>query len=144
MDPGSEVERDDDEEEDLNLPKNEKMLRKALPSDPPLSLDRLRLDAHEILLGAPLLLNPPSISVYTTGSSRSPALLPPENLPTANPPPGSLHMVSPTVSSSFGAGESASVPDTGEFLVPGTSVGNSWRQTGHELRRDSHGRIQSE
>jgi hypothetical protein len=88
------------EEELLSLPKKEKKFRKAR-AKPPLSLVLLPLEAHEILRGAPpAVLKPPSISVYTTGSSRSAALLPPVNLPTANPPPGSLHIVNPTVSSS--------------------------------------------
>lgn len=98
----------------------------------------LLLDLQAILLGTPLL-NPPSISVYTTGSSLSAPLLPPENLPTANPPPGSLHIVNPIASSSFLGLEMLS-----EFVVSVDSVGNSCRQTGHEFRRDSHGRIQSE
>lgn len=96
--PDSELDLEDDEL--LSLPKNEKKFRKAL-AKPPLSLVLLPLDGQEILLGAPpAVLNPPSISVYTTGSSRSAALLPPVNLPTANPPPGNLHIVNPTVSSS--------------------------------------------
>nr|GMD73355.1 hypothetical protein Iba_chr12fCG17560 [Ipomoea batatas] len=85
----------------------------------------LLLDLQAILLGTPLL-NPPSISVYTTGSSLSAPLLPPENLPTANPPPGNLQMVKPIASSSFL-----------------DSAGSSWRQTGQEFRRVSHGRMQS-
>jgi hypothetical protein len=64
------------------------------------SVDRLCREPHEILRGAPPLLKPPSISVYTTGSSLSSGRLPPANLPTAKPPPGSLQMVSPTVVSS--------------------------------------------
>ncbi|KAL4587701.1 hypothetical protein LXL04_000575 [Taraxacum kok-saghyz] len=130
-------------EDGLSLPKNENMLRKTLPiplSPPALFL----LDSHIILLGVPeLLLNPPSISVYTTGSSLSPppALLPPENLPTANPPPGNLHIVNPTAadSSSFDSERSGLL----EFESV-ESVGSSWRQTGQEFRRASHGRIQSE
>ncbi|KAF7825646.1 E3 ubiquitin-protein ligase RING1-like [Senna tora] len=83
------------EKEVLSLPKYEKKFRNALPN-PRVSLDLLILVSQDILLGTPTLLNPPSISVYTTGSSRSAALLPPVNLPTANPPPGSLHIVNPT------------------------------------------------
>lgn len=50
------------EEVDLDSPKNEKTLRIARRILP-LSLDLLPLESHEILLGAPLSLNPPSISV---------------------------------------------------------------------------------
>ncbi|KAJ0575559.1 hypothetical protein HanIR_Chr05g0214111 [Helianthus annuus] len=83
------------------------MFRNTLPN-PPSPFPLFLPDSHITLLGVPKpLLNPPSISVYTTGSSlsppRLPPLLPPENLPTANPPPGNLQIVNPTVdnSSSF-------------------------------------------
>lgn len=122
-----------DLEDELIRRKKEKKLRKALPMRP-LSLDRLPLEVHEILRGAPPVLNPPSISVYTTGSSLSPALRPPENLPTAKPPPGSLHIVSPTASS---------CSSTSDSIRRATSVGISCRQTGQELRRESHGKMQS-
>nr|GMC78932.1 hypothetical protein Iba_chr04aCG6200 [Ipomoea batatas]GMC90030.1 hypothetical protein Iba_chr04fCG4260 [Ipomoea batatas]GMD24704.1 hypothetical protein Iba_scaffold75530CG0010 [Ipomoea batatas] len=79
-------------------------------------------------IGTPLLLNPPSISVYTTGSS----LLPPENHPTANPPPKGG-------SCSFEEGRLV-VLKSPEF---GASVGSWWWQTGQDLRKDSHGRMQS-
>lgn len=50
------------EADDLDPPKQpNKLLKTRLK--PPLSLATLPLDAHEILLGTPLLLNPPSISV---------------------------------------------------------------------------------
>ena len=135
-DPDSEIIECEDDEF-LNRPRNENILRKARPNPPP-PFDLPLLDPQAIRLGAPLLLNPPSISVKTAGSSRSPVLLPPENLPTANPPPGSLHMVSPTASSSA----DRSPISRSEGL--GDSVGSSWRQTGHELRRESQGRMQSE
>lgn len=137
----AELGREEDEAERDSL-KDEKKLRIARPI-PPLPLDRLLVEDHEILLGAPLLLNPPSISVYTTGNSRSPALLPPENLPTANPPPGSRHIVSPTVSSSFPAAAACSSPSAPVAPCACTSVGSSWRQTGHEFRSESHGKMQS-
>lgn len=124
-------------------PKKENTFRNARPI-PPLSLDRFPLWGHEILLDAPPALNPPSISVYTTGSSRSPARRPPENLPTANPPPGSRHIVSPAASSSLPpvGGRAASPSDSDPPLQP-KSVGISWRHTGHELLSESHGRMQS-
>lgn len=59
---------DDEEEEDDDddlwecLPKNVNIVRTAQPI-PLLSLDLLLLKFHEILLGTPLLLKPPSISV---------------------------------------------------------------------------------
>lgn len=127
-----------EEEEEGTRPKQATKFRRR-PPIPPLSLDRLPREVHETLLGAPLLLNPPSISVYTTGSSLPAALRSPENLPTANPPPGSLQMVSPTVSSSFRSSppsESAAPP-----LRP-TSEGISWRHTGHEFRSASQGKMQ--
>lgn len=127
-------------EDGLNLPKKENMLRKALPNPPSLLLLFL-LDSHMILLGVPeVLLKPPSISVYTTGSSLSPppVLLPPANLPTANPPPGNLQIVNPTVA------DSSSVWSEPSRLVGFVaSIGSSWRQIGHEFRRVSHGRMQS-
>lgn len=52
-------EKDEDEEVDRDSLKNEKKLRMARPIPPP----SLPLEVHEILLGAPLLLNSPSISV---------------------------------------------------------------------------------
>lgn len=50
------------EETLCDLLKKEKKLRIARPI-PPLSLDLLPPEVHETLLGAPPLLNPPSISV---------------------------------------------------------------------------------
>nr|GMD52902.1 uncharacterized protein LOC109168119 [Ipomoea batatas] len=126
--------------EETAPPKHENTLSNALLT-PPFLRDIFPLVPREILLGTPLLLNPPSISVYTTGSS----LLPPENRPTANPPPGNLQIVSPTVSSSEGCCSF----EEGRLVVfksPefGASVGSWWRQTGQELRKDSQGRMQSE
>lgn len=50
------------EAEDLEPPKQPNKFLKTL-LNPPLSLATLPLEAQEILLGTPLLLNPPSISV---------------------------------------------------------------------------------
>ncbi|KAJ0548939.1 hypothetical protein HanRHA438_Chr08g0372681 [Helianthus annuus] len=135
----------------LDLPKTEIKFRKALRI--PFPLARCVLVSHVILLGLP---EPsPSTSVYTTGSSLSPplVLLPPVNLPTANPPPGNLQIVSPTAadSSSFVSlrctDTDLTVRDSRDSVIVTESVesvGSSCRHTGHEFRNVSHGRIQSE
>lgn len=108
------------EEEELLLlrPNKDRKLRNAR-AIPPLSLLFLPpRDDQEIRLGAPPLLNPPSTSVYTTGSSRSPVLLLPENLPTANPPPGSRQIVNPTGSSTPPA-----IPGTAAPAAAAAAVG---------------------
>lgn len=106
-------------------------LRNILPNPPRLSLTLPLPTDREILLEPSLEFPPLSISVYTTGKWLSPA-----NLPTANPPPGSLQMVKPTASSSIWPATLLSDDDCSE--------GNSWRHTGHEFRIESHGRMQSE
>ena len=113
---------EEDEAAVLGRPKQEKSCLNILPI-PPLPFDLFPLETHETRLGAPTPLKPPSTSVYTTGNSLSPGRLPPENLPTANPPPGNLQIVRPTVSS--GSGSGAARLDT--------SLGNSCRQTGQEF-----------
>ncbi|WVZ95803.1 hypothetical protein U9M48_041521 [Paspalum notatum var. saurae] len=124
------------EEPPPRRPKHAKTPRRMRLTAPLCADDGACLDPQEILLGAPAPLNPPSISVYTTGSSRSSGLRPPANLPTAKPPPGSRQMVSPTVASSSAAPAAVEPsewsPGVGGHLVAADGAGVAEREPGQD------------